>query len=241
MPSAAHRAPGDCLVAEIVHGSVELQLSEEVDLFHATFRAPPDWLPPALPRIATVHDVRPLRILEESTPDATGMLKALLSSLDPARDVVVAVSNFTKRDSCDLSGFHLTGLSSPTSQRGRAFARSEDANALAELRARFGLQDDPFLLPSRILGPAEHSSARPQFLPCRGSGASVEWKIGLVGHPKAGWGGEVIDPEVAEHPDFANRVIRARGVSDAVLALLYSGCEAFLFPSTYEGFGLPVS
>ena len=229
------------LLRKFVHGSVELQLSEEVDLFHATFRAPPDWLPPALPRIATVHDVIPLRILEESTPDATGMLKALLSSLDPARDVVVAVSNFTKQDFCDLSGFPPDRVVVAHLSAGPCFRPVEDPKALAELRARLGLQDDPFLLSVANPQPRKNIPLLVRsFFHAAARVPAWNGRLVLVGNPKAGWGGEVIDQEVAKHPDFANRVIRARGVSDADLALLYSGCEAFVFPSTYEGFGLPV-
>lgn len=36
------------------------------------------------------------------------------------------------------------------------------------------------------------------------------------------------------------QVIWARGIDDAVLATLYAHAEALLFPSRYEGFGLPV-
>ncbi|WP_169239795.1 glycosyltransferase family 4 protein, partial [Candidatus Roseilinea sp. NK_OTU-006] len=36
------------------------------------------------------------------------------------------------------------------------------------------------------------------------------------------------------------RLVLTGYVDDAMLACLYSGCEAFVFPSLYEGFGLPV-
>ena len=62
----------------------------------------------------------------------------------------------------------------------------------------------------------------------------------MVGEAKAGWGVEVIQEEIDKEPEFAKRVIRAGAVSDEDLACLYSACEAFLFPSTSEGFGLPV-
>jgi len=38
---------------------------------------------------------------------------------------------------------------------------------------------------------------------------------------------------------FANRIRVERDVSDERLAALYAGAEVFLFPSRYEGFGLP--
>jgi glycosyltransferase involved in cell wall biosynthesis len=44
---------------------------------------------------------------------------------------------------------------------------------------------------------------------------------------------------LAELPDPA-RVIRLRKLPRETLVALYQGCEAFVFPSLYEGFGLPV-
>ena len=65
-------------------------------------------------------------------------------------------------------------------------------------------------------------------------------KLVLVGNPKVGWGVEAIEQEIDNIPELADRIIRARGVPDEDLACLYSECGAFVFPSTYEGFGLPV-
>ncbi len=51
------------------------------------------------------------------------------------------------------------------------------------------------------------------------------------------------EPEVREAvesiPDSA-RVIRLRKLSRETLVALYQGCDVFVFPSLYEGFGLPV-
>jgi glycosyltransferase involved in cell wall biosynthesis len=50
------------------------------------------------------------------------------------------------------------------------------------------------------------------------------------------------DPGIVELPErlgIGGRVRFLSGVSDEDLASLYTGCEAFVFPSLYEGFGLP--
>ena len=46
--------------------------------------------------------------------------------------------------------------------------------------------------------------------------------------------------ELLEHPKAGPRIIRLEYVSDAELRALYSLARAFLFPSLYEGFGLPI-
>ena len=45
--------------------------------------------------------------------------------------------------------------------------------------------------------------------------------------------------ERAQHPPLVGRVSLAGFVSDEELAALYRGASAFLYPSNYEGFGLP--
>jgi glycosyltransferase involved in cell wall biosynthesis len=44
----------------------------------------------------------------------------------------------------------------------------------------------------------------------------------------------------ATYLGVADRVILLSSVDDARLSWLYSNCRAFVFPSLYEGFGLPV-
>jgi glycosyltransferase involved in cell wall biosynthesis len=49
-------------------------------------------------------------------------------------------------------------------------------------------------------------------------------------------------PRIEFHPaatDISGRIIYTGPVSDSDLAALYNGCRLFVFPSLYEGFGLP--
>ena len=67
----------------------------------------------------------------------------------------------------------------------------------------------------------------------------VETGIHLV---HAGWGGwmnEELEAELARSP-VKNRILFLDHVPDDDLAHLYSGALAMVFPSHYEGFGLPI-
>jgi len=59
---------------------------------------------------------------------------------------------------------------------------------------------------------------------------------GAVGH-----GGQGLINEIAADRRLAGRVITLVGCSDTDLAALYRGCLFTLYPSLYEGWGLPVS
>jgi glycosyltransferase involved in cell wall biosynthesis len=230
------------VLRRIVRARVKFGFSRtEVDLFHATFRSPPNWLDPSLPRVATVHDVIPLRRPEECGPDVTEMLRSLLVALDPARDVVVAVSKFTKDDFCDLWGFPPDRVVVAHLSAGACFRPVQDRELLSGVRAQWGLQNHPFLLSVSNPQPRKNIPLLVRsFFSAAARLPSWTGRLVLVGNPKAGWGVEAINREIAKRPEFADRIISARGVSDHDLACLYSGCEAFVFPSTYEGFGLPV-
>ena len=46
--------------------------------------------------------------------------------------------------------------------------------------------------------------------------------------------------KMVDKSDINNRIHYLAGVSDTDLALLYNGATSFIYPSSYEGFGLPV-
>jgi len=80
---------------------------------------------------------------------------------------------------------------------------------------------------------------------CRAYMRLVDWGVAdlpllvLVGG--IGTGGQEIVNEIAGDRRLAGRVIALLGCTDAELAALYTGCLFTLYPSIYEGWGLPVS
>jgi len=80
---------------------------------------------------------------------------------------------------------------------------------------------------------------------CRAYTRLVDWGVtnlpllvlaGGVGH-----GGQDLINEIAGDHRLAGRVVAVVGCSDADLVALYTACMFTLYPSTYEGWGLPVS
>ncbi|MFH2069021.1 MAG: glycosyltransferase family 1 protein [Candidatus Omnitrophota bacterium] len=59
----------------------------------------------------------------------------------------------------------------------------------------------------------------------------------LVG--RLGWGYEKIFQEIEDNSGVRDRIIITGYVDDVDLSPMYTGCLAFVYPSAYEGFGLP--
>jgi glycosyltransferase involved in cell wall biosynthesis len=80
---------------------------------------------------------------------------------------------------------------------------------------------------------------------CRAYTRLIDWGVTdlpllvLVGG--IGQGGQDLINESAMDRRLAGRVVPLVGISDADLAALYAGCLFTLYPSVYEGWGLPVS
>jgi glycosyltransferase involved in cell wall biosynthesis len=111
-----------------------------------------------------------------------------------------------------------------------------DPARLAEVRARYGIRSD-YLLYLGTLQPRKNVGRLVDaFLRCR-QRAGRDLTLVLAGQP--GWLLQAVDAHVAG-AEARGAVVRPGYVAREDLPALYSGALAFVFPSLYEGFGLPV-
>jgi glycosyltransferase involved in cell wall biosynthesis len=68
---------------------------------------------------------------------------------------------------------------------------------------------------------------------------ALDVNLVLVGSKNLGWMYEEIFAAVEDVPEYRSRVIFTGYIPDEDLSEIYSGAKAFVFPSLYEGFGLP--
>lgn len=95
---------------------------------------------------------------------------------------------------------------------------------------RLDLSDVPYLL---AVGSANPTKNLPALVEAFGRLPHPDLRLVLVG----GANSAVFAGEAAQHEDA--RIVRTGPVSDGQLKSLYSNACAFVFPSLYEGFGLP--
>jgi glycosyltransferase involved in cell wall biosynthesis len=184
-----------------------------LDLLHCTtFRGPAK---PRVPTVLTVHDLAILRFPDAFPPWHRLYGRAGLRSVLRAADAVVAVSEFTKDE--------VVALADVPAERIRVVPNGVDPVFSSPQR------DD--VSPSDTLSRGDYVLAVATLEPRKNLGRVVEAaklagvELRVVG--ARGWGGVEVTGWVGELPDTE-------------LAELYRGARCVLYPSLYEGFGLPV-
>jgi glycosyltransferase involved in cell wall biosynthesis len=196
----------------------------------------PDFtLPPVgrVPRIVTVHDLA-FAVRPEFAP---APLRNYLSAVVPGQvrgaARVMAVSETTKRDLIEQYGIDPARVTvAPNGVEERFFAASP---LTAEERRQLDLPEEYLLMVGTLEPRKNHLNAFEVVRQLSGNG-----DLPLVVAGRRGWSYEPI-LAAAEPLVAAGRVLLRDYVPDMLLPGLYAGAMAVLYPSWYEGFGIPVA
>jgi glycosyltransferase involved in cell wall biosynthesis len=213
-------------------------------LFHATHPLPVRVT--GCPNIVTIHDLVPLR-LPHMTLDNKRYFFRLVQHLVTRADHVVTVSEYSRRDIMALFNVpehRITNTYQAVTVPPRALARSDEEIA-DEITNLFELDPGNYYLFVGALEPKKNVSRLIDAYAASGS------RRPLVVAGGAGWQNEG-DLERINDTRFSNyrvgenmisKVKRVRRIpylpSDQLITLM-RGARALLFPSLFEGFGLPV-
>lgn len=192
-----------------------------------------------MPNLVTVHDLIPLRLPHTTADDTTAYLNLCRAALDRA-DHVVAVSEQTRRDVIELLGFderRVTNTYQAVDLPPEMLNRTLD-DVVAEIEGVLGLGWREYFLYFGAVEPKKNL--------CRiieGHLASgVSTPLVIVGG--RGWldadETSLLDQLENERPERASRVRRFPYMPFPLLMSLVRGARGVVFPSLYEGFGLPV-
>jgi glycosyltransferase involved in cell wall biosynthesis len=187
--------------------------------------------------VVTIHDLW----LERFPRYSTKFLGQRLSSFKTKRTArrarkVVTVSEFSAGELRELYGIPAEHIAVIPNGVADDFFPCRDEGAMAALRDRIGLSSDRYIL---FIGGADPRKNHRVFLE---AASSVREKLGgrtllLVGSPTHPFGSY---EETAKVLGLAAQTRCPGRLPMADLRLLYSYTDLFVFPSLYEGFGLPV-
>jgi glycosyltransferase involved in cell wall biosynthesis len=218
---------------------VSLAFDPHPDIFHCTYPLP---LRVKFARnVYTIHDLVPLR-LPFTTLDNKRKAFGLLQHVAAAADHIITVSEACKRDIVELLGIdpqRITNTYQTVTFPQEYLDRSEAAVANF-LDGSFGLEMHGYLLFFGALEPKKNVGRLIEAYLSSG----VEIPLVLVLSP--GWNNESQLQRLDEHEARSgagnNRaaIRRIDFVNLSTLVTLIRGARAVVFPSLYEGFGLPV-
>lgn len=184
--------------------------------------------------VCTMHDLIPLEHPEWFNPRFAAWYQWLLPRLARNLDHVVAISEFTRQRVQELLGVPESRITVvPNGVDAAYHPRTEEETAA--VRSRFELGGNPYLLYVGSLEPRKNLA-----------GLMKAWRIALSGIPNevqlvvtgaAGRSAVFAQQTLGEIPP---RVKFTSYVPEADLPALYAGATAVVYPSLYEGFGLPV-
>ena len=206
------------------------------DLYHATCFSLPV-AGGARRMVATVHDVVFRRFPELVAPRLREYLDRWTEATLGIADRVITVSEFSKQEICGLYG--------TDPDRIVVIYNSIDERFYAELpRGRVEEVRRHFKLPARYVlyvGSLEEKKNIPRLLQAWGMVAHEKAAAGCKLVLAGGGGGKQFDAAAAvDRAGVGGSVLLLGRVPDQELPALMAGAEVFVYPSIYEGFGLPV-
>jgi glycosyltransferase involved in cell wall biosynthesis len=206
--------------------------SRGVDVFHgATFTLP---LWKSCRHVVSIHDMTFHLTPERHLPAKRYYFQQMIPRACRQADAVIAISESTKRDLISLLGVREEKIFVVYHGVPPHYRRVTDEQPLAAVRRRFGL-NRPYVLHVGMLEPRKNLKT---LVEAYRTADDIHTDYDLVLAGGYGWGYEPLLEQIrASGLDS----IRATGyVAEEDLPALYSQAELFVYPSVYEGFGLPV-
>jgi len=219
---------------------VNLAFEPRPDILHCTYPMP--LRVKAARNVYTIHDLVPLR-LPFTTADNKRKLFRLLKKIAREADHIVTVSENSRRDIMELLGVEEKRITNTyqTVEFPPELLERPAAVVANQLEATFGLGFQDYLLFFGALEPKKN--VRRLIDAYLISGVDVPLVLVLAG----GWQNEAETRLLAEQDGAKegtngprHRIYRLDYVNFAALVTLIRGARAVVFPSLYEGFGLPV-
>ena len=218
-------------------------------IYHSPYVAMP--YRPGAPTLLTVYDLIPLRYPEHSTTRARLLIRGMTRLALRAARHVIAISEFTRQDFITEFGLPPDRITAIPLAADPAF-RPQTAERVAEIRARYSLPErfllylgsnKPHKNLVRLVEAWQKTDCGLRIADCKLviAGAWDEHYPEAKTHALASVPPPPPDAGHLQPSTFNLQPVRFLGaVPEADLPALYSAATAFVFPSLYEGFGLPV-
>lgn len=214
-----------------LHRSTNIYLPENIDIWHATYPLPITIQ--GARKITTMHDLIPLRLPYTTLDDKEIFYGKVKDSLKESA-VIISVSEHTKKDLLtyfDVDPAKIIVTYQPTVLEP---LDAEEEENVDDYLKRFKLDQGQYIL---FVGAIEPKKNVGRLLEAYAS-IDTDMPLVIVGKKAWSWEGEIGKMQYLFEKD-SQKVKMLEYVSTESLRYLYRGAYCFVFPSLYEGFGLP--
>ena len=187
------------------------------------------------PRVTTIHDMQYKSHPEDMNWLTRGVTGVLVKSAARRSRLVLAVSEFARAEIVRHTGIPAERVRVTLEAADSRFAADLDRRQAMETVSAAGCLSGPYLLvvsntyPHKNIETAVRAFGRLQ--------GKIPHSLVIVGRSRRGEAG--VEEAIRQLPD-PSRVKRIQYVESGVLVSFYVAADVFVFPSLYEGFGLPV-
>lgn len=203
-----------------------------LDLFHGTNYEVP--LGQRARNVLTIHDLSVWKYQDKHEPNMARRARRRLPIMIRHAARIITPTNAVKRELCDQFNIEPQRVHVTPEAARRVFQRV-NAEQSSEVRRRLGI-GDAFILYVGTIEPRKNLLTLLRAF--RAILTDTTYRPQLVIAGSSGWLTAEFDRFLAD-AGFGDRVMLTGYLDDDALRALYSSCKLFVYPSLYEGFGLP--
>jgi glycosyltransferase involved in cell wall biosynthesis len=190
------------------------------------------------PVVATLHDALPIKYPAWCSPGMRRAKNWLQKKATAKVDHVIALSHFAVDELVECFGVDQRHISVVPCGVGAEWLQSPDPQAVAATLAANGLRPGYFLFVG-TLQPRKNIERLLAAYLALPAALRAERQLVIVG--SAGWRCEDLLRQIAAAKENGENVVWLNQLKDGqALRQVYAGAGVFVFPSLYEGFGIPV-
>lgn len=206
----------------------------DCDIFHA-----PNFNFPLFyngPLVVTIHDLTLLKFSDLLLPNKMAYIyiKYMIKKAVEKSDMIITVSNNTKKDIVDWFDISEDKIKVIYNGIDEKFKKIENKNKIKEFKNKHDINSDYILSLGNIKPHKNLKRLIKAFAKVQNHNNDI--KLVITGK------GEVLLDELREiikKNDIENKVIFTGFLEDEELPLIYNAAELLIYPSLYEGFGIP--